>query len=279
MAGALPTGATLQLLPQAHPLCLEFLTAAELDAPAFVSLAAKHGFQRISLLVNPMPPYQDFDLLGDTAARRETRSRCEALGVSVDMIEAFNIEAGTDPRAFLPALESGASLGNRTINLLPRDDDEAQVRDCFAACCELADRFGFGVVTELSRRATLKTIPQAIRFFGSIGRPDVRVLLDTLHFFRYGGRVEDVREHCDWIGRIQLCDGPAEMPLEGQLAEARQHRLVPGDGELPLRELLAALPTGITIGIEVPNRDLSVDERIRRSRDATLKMLAAARPD
>lgn len=260
--------------PRSHPLCLEFLTAVDLDAPSFITLAAKHGFQRVSLLVNPMPPYQDFDLLGDTAARRETRQRCDDLGVTVDMIEAFNIQADTDATSFAPAMESGKVLGNGIINLLPRDEDEARVEDCFARACELADTFGFRVMTELSRRATLKTPSQAVRFFQRIGRPDVRILLDTLHFFRYCGTLEDVRAHRDWIGRVQLSDGPAEMPLADQLTEARQHRLIPGDGDLPLRSLLAEMPAGISIGIEVPNRDFSTDERVRRSREATLALLS-----
>ena len=262
--------------PRSHPLCLEFLTAVDLDAPAFISLAARHGFQRASLLVNPMPPYQDFHLLGDTTERRETRRRCADLGVTVDMIEAFNIQADTDATSFIPAMESGQVLGNDIINLLPRDEDEGRIEACFARACALADTFGFRVVTEISRRATLKTLPQAVQFFQRIGRPDVRILLDTLHFFRYGGTLEDVRTHRDWIGRVQLSDGPAQMPLADQLTEARQHRLIPGDGKLPLSALLAELPDGITIGVEVPNRDFSTDERVRRSREATLGLLSSS---
>lgn len=258
-----------------HPLCLEFLTAVDLDAPSFVTLAARHGFQRISLLVNPMPPYQDFDLLGDTAMRRETRRRCEDLGVTVDMIEAFNIQSDTKADSFVPAMESGACLGRPVINLLPRDEDEARIEEAFAGACALADRYGFPVMTEISRRATLKTLPQAVGFFKRIGRPDLRVVLDTLHFFRYGGTLAQVHEFRDWIGRIQISDGPANMPLADQLTEARQRRLIPGDGELPLRALLAALNPGLTIGIEVPNPDFSTEERVRRSRDATLALLAA----
>lgn len=256
------------------PLCLEFLTAVDLPAPDFVSLAARHDFRRISLLANPMPPYRDFDLLGDTVARRETRRRCNDLGIRLDMIEAFNIHADTDCASFRPALESGRYLGNDIINLLPRDESEDRVAEGFLRACEMADEFGYRVVTEISRRATLKTLPQAIAFFGRIGRPDVRVLLDTLHFFRFGGTVDIAREHRDWIGRLQLCDGPATMPDEEQLAEARQHRLVPGEGGLPLRELLAVIPSGITIGIEVPNRDYDTDERVRRSREGTIALLA-----
>jgi sugar phosphate isomerase/epimerase len=259
-------------------LCLEFLTAVDLDAPSFVSLAAQHGFRRISLLVNPMsPPYQDFDLLGNSATRQETRRRCEDLGIAVDMIEAFNIQADTNPLSFVPALESGAVLGRPVVNLLPRDDDEARIADGFAGACALADRYGFPVMTEISRRATLKTLPQAVSFFKRIGRPDLRVVLDTLHFFRFGGTLDQVREYRDWIGRIQISDGPAEMPLADQLTEARQRRLIPGDGALPLRELLAALNPGLTIGIEVPNPDFTTDERVRRSREATLALMTTVK--
>lgn len=259
---------------QEHLLCLEFLTAVDLDAPSFVSLAAGHGFRRVSLLVNPMsPPYQDFDLLGNSATRRETRRRCEDLGVAVDMIEAFNIQADTNPMSFVPALESGAVLGRPVINLLPRDEDEDRIADGFAGACLLADRYGFPVMTEISRRTTLKTLPQAVRFFQRIGRPDLRVVLDTLHFFRFGGTLDQVREYRDWIGRIQISDGPADMPQVDQLTEARQRRLIPGDGALPLRELLAAVKPGLVIGIEVPNPDFTTDERVRRSRAATLSLL------
>jgi hypothetical protein len=35
-------------------------------------------------------------------------------------------------------------------------------------------------------------------------------------------------------------------------SEARDNRLCPGEGDLPLAEFLAALPGGKTIGLEVP---------------------------
>ncbi len=35
-------------------------------------------------------------------------------------------------------------------------------------------------------------------------------------------------------------------------------RMVPGEGELPLSEILAALPDDIDIGLEVPQRSLAL---------------------
>ena len=71
---------------------------------------------------------------------------------------------------------------------------------------------------------------------------------------------------------VQLCDGPlatpetlelpAALPLgmtaDGSVlqVEARALRQVPGEGEFPLAELLAAVPVGTPISVEVPNAGL-----------------------
>ncbi len=80
------------------------------------------------------------------------------------------------------------------------------------------------------------------------------------------------------IARAQLSDGPAEMPPDRQFAEAIGDRLIPGEGALPLREFLAALPDGITVGLEVPMTSLQEqgvgpDERVRRTVTATRALL------
>ena len=37
------------------------------------------------------------------------------------------------------------------------------------------------------------------------------------------------------------------------MAEASEERVLPGEGEFPLRDILAALPAGVTVGVEVPS--------------------------
>jgi sugar phosphate isomerase/epimerase len=58
--------------------------------------------------------------------------------------------------------------------------------------------------------------------------------------------------------------------------EAVQHRLNPGDGQLPLRETLGALPEGIPISVEAPVAALAARppvERARASLEATRRLL------
>ena len=60
--------------------------------------------------------------------------------------------------------------------------------------------------------------------------------------------------------------GPTDTP--SLVREARTGRLLPGEGVLPLKELVAALPPGLPLAIEAPCRataDLPALERARRA--------------
>lgn len=65
------------------------------------------------------------------------------------------------------------------------------------------------------------------------------------------------------------------------LTEARTGRLFPGDGELPLPELLGALPAGASLAVESPVADLAgrtIGERTRLAHAALTGLLAKANP-
>ena len=50
----------------------------------------------------------------------------------------------------------------------------------------------------------------------------------------------------------QLCDAPAHLSDDEYLRRAMGDRLYPGDGELPVRAFMAALPEAMTCAIEAP---------------------------
>ena len=84
----------------------------------------------------------------------------------------------------------------------------------------------------------------------------------------------------DTIGYAQLCDAKFAFTQESYMNEARFERLVPGDGELPLADIVATLPSDIVLGLEIPmlsEAQAGVDavRRIGRCVEATRKLLAA----
>jgi hypothetical protein len=63
------------------------------------------------------------------------------------------------------------------------------------------------------------------------------------------------------------------------MEEAIFERMVPGEGELPLLDILSALPAGIVIEIEVPRRSLALAgvgpiDRLRPCVEAARRLLS-----
>ena len=68
--------------------------------------------------------------------------------------------------------------------------------------------------------------------------------------------------------------GPGDTPE--LIREARTGRLLPGEGTLPLAELVAALPDALPLAVEAPCRataDLPVVERAKRAHQALSVLL------
>ena len=239
-----------------YPLCLDFLTAVEAPPPELAALAAANGLSLIAIMVHPADGIPDFGLASDTSMRRNTRRRCRDLGVKIDMIEGFLLKPDTDIAGFRASLESGAWLEAQCVNVLLRDPDLSRLGDNLSAFCNLVGEYGMAVVTEWSRRTPLASPAEAAAFLAAT-RPNARLQLDSLHLFRAGFSASDLAALDPRIvGRAQLSDGPADMPLARQFEEALGERLVPGDGQLPLDGFVRALPAGTIIGIEVPMTSL-----------------------
>ena len=124
------------------------------------------------------------------------------------------------------------------------------------------------------------------------------LLLDALHFRRFGGTLEQLRSlDPGLLSYAQLCDAPLAPPNglprlrklpRGQFTdgtdvqlESRAMRLLPGDGELPLTGFLAALPEVMPISVEAPvlslRETLTPIEFGRRARQAVAQVLHARR--
>lgn len=269
--------------PVAQPgLGLAPLGFLELDPPALVEVAAAAGFRWVGLRTRAAVPggaEHPVPAAGALAAR--TRARLEATGVEVMQIELVQLARDTDVRGCRAMLEDGAALGASRVVATGDDPDERVVADRLAALCELAAEHRMTVDLEFMRFRALGTLAQALRVAALCGRPEVRVMVDALHLFRSGGGADDVRDAPPGrIGVCQLCDAPLDPPPAHALAaEAREGRLPPGAGGLPLAALIRALPPGTRFAAEVPLAGaagtLPALERARRIAAATRAVLAA----
>lgn len=154
--------------------------------------------------------------------------------------------------------------------------DEAA--EAFAAICDKAADQGLRANIEFLPAGGIKNIRTTAEIVRRAGRPNGGITLDTLHFYRGGSTVEDLRSlPASMIGLVQLSDAPATLH-ESIEVEMMTGRLLPGEGGLDLRAIVETLDAmGVTapIGVEVFSSKNMNDpvETISRSWMAALKSM------
>jgi sugar phosphate isomerase/epimerase len=147
-----------------------------------------------------------------------------------------------------------------------------------ARLAEAARSHGLWLALELMPYTAVNTLAKAHRMVASCRQTNLGLLIDALHLARAGGTPAEVAaippEH---ISYLQLCDAPAEVPPGLTLRqESLGARLYPGEGDLPLFELLDALPQGVVVDVETPvvaSQGLSTTERAGLALSATQRFL------
>jgi len=238
-------------------LGLEALTVFGMPPPAHVRLAAQLGCGHVSLALAPVPwkleAFPAWSLREDAALRRELQQALRDTGVTIPVAEGYSVRAGVDARSFATDLDLLATLGVRHINGVCMERDLARGLEQLGIAADLAAERDMGFVLEFAPPHTIASLEQALAAIRQLGRRNLRLVVDAMHFFRSGGSVDALRAvPRELIGHVQLCDVPRTPPHDEYLKEACFERRVPGDGELPLAEFCAALPPDVGIGLEVP---------------------------
>jgi sugar phosphate isomerase/epimerase len=264
-------------------LALGFLSVFALPPVEFVNLAADLECQHISTIVQGQPlvplDFPPFSLK-DAALRKELLAAMNDRGVSISLGDGFLVLPGADMRNFCSDLDVLAELGVPRINVVSLDPDLRRTFDQFAALTELGAQRNIETDVEPVPGLTIGDLPTALVALDDVGRPDFRLLIDTMHLVRSGSSAADLSaldpQH---IGYAQLNDTTLQPRIDNYMEEAMYERMVPGEGELPLRDILAALPPDIVIELEVPRRSLALAgvspiDRLRPCVDAARRLLA-----
>lgn len=237
-----------------RPLTLAPLGFLELDPPALLVAAGAAGFTSVGLRVAPaVPGGVHYPLPAGSRALAETLARMEETGLSVLQVELVELARGTNVEAVRPLLETAAAIGASRV-VATGDDEDAVVAERLGELAVLAAEHGLAVDLEFMRFRALGSLPQALGVVEASGQDNVAVVVDALHLARSGGTPADVgAADPGRLAVLQLSDAPALAPAD-LAVEAREDRLLPGEGALPLRELVAALPAHGMLAVEVPTR-------------------------
>lgn len=258
------------------PLGLAALTVLDAAPPEHIELAERHGFDTVGFRLLPAAPGTTaYPLHEDPAALREVAARLADSAVSLFDVEIIRIAADFDAAAYQPLLEASAVLGARAVLVAGDDSDLARLTGSYAALAQLCAQYGIAASLEFMPWTAVPDARTAVAIVGQADGPARSVLVDTLHAGRSATTLDDLRAiPAQWVHYAQLCDG--SMPTPGTDAElirqAREERLVPGEGGLDLVGMWSALPAGTPISVELPNEP----QRRAMGTAAWLDRLAAA---
>jgi sugar phosphate isomerase/epimerase len=230
----------------------------------YVKAARDAGYDGVGLRLQKSPQFPIDPIVGDAPLIRDIKHVLDDAGMDVLDILAFYVQPPHRVEEFEPALAVAAEFGARFLLTQSNDSDWSRMRDNIGRFCCLAERYKLTPIIEyVPNRALLTTLKAAIKLAQEIGRHDLPILIDPLHLIRSEGKPGDLKKvDAKHFPYAQMSDGLL-APGEPDLALAQKLgagvRRMPGDGVLPLREIFAALPSGIDISIEViMERDPSI---------------------
>jgi sugar phosphate isomerase/epimerase len=136
---------------------------------------------------------------------------------------------------------------------------------------------------EFLPESAIPDLAAALRIVQAVAADNLAVMFDTWHFARSGGTVAQLAQVPGrLIGAVQISD--RREPAPGTSYAPMSGRLLPGEGELPLIELLRVLmarAAPATVGVEVFSdelRALPAAEVARRVAASTATVFAQALP-
>ena len=259
-----------------NELSLANLSVADAGPLELLDAAAAAGFDSVNLWLVPPPAMAAFTVkcgatvpvVGDARLMREINRRVAATGVGIFETSCGWLSPTFDPSETGRVLDTMAQIGTRRVSLVGWDGDRGRLVANLAALCADAATYGFAVTLEFMPYSAVRTVADAAGVLAAVAAPNLDVLVDALHLARSGGTPADLRLlDPGRIGVLQLCDAPAIGPPAERLRdESVNRRRYPGEGELPLDDLLAAVPADIVIEIEIPAAEHAAEPIAERAR-------------
>lgn len=271
---------------QDNRIGIEFISTFNMHPVEMVELAAELSCRHISLALAPMPTklidYPQWSLRDDKSLRRDLLQALQDHDVDISTGECYMIRPGADFRdSARTDLEVMRGLNIKRVNIVSLDPDWSRSIDQCGVLVEMADALGMETTLEFGPLlGAFTNLQSALCGLAAINKPNFRLVVDAMHFFRSGGSVADLTKlDPDRIGLVQLCDVPVVSKFEHYMYEAQYERLPPGQGELPLQELLQAVPRDVVVGLELPMLALAKSgvgacERLQDAVAVTRKLLA-----
>ncbi len=259
---------------------LAYLTAHRCTPAEAVVMAAELGYGFVGLRLWPNAPgAPQQHLIGRPEAMKDTLAAVRETGVGVFDLEIIRIGEQFDPHAWDALYDAGSALGARAILVAGDDPDEGRLAASYAHLCEVMAPYDLTADLEFMPWTAVPHARAALRVVRNAGSPsNAGILIDALHVGRSATTLDDLRAlPRELLHYAQICDALAgtHFSTEQLIHTARCERLLPGEGSIDLRGLMAALPADLPISVEIVHHER---EKQTDARQWASQCLAASRP-
>lgn len=211
-----------------------------------------------------------------------TRALAETGLCALDL-EVVWFKPGEDASVHDAMVEIALELGARNLLCVSSEPDITTTKRRLEHLCRRAEQGNLRVVLEFLAITEINSLQVALQVVRDVAHPAGGILVDTLHLLRTGSAAQDLRDiDRQLMPYLQLCDATAALAdgsPEGLLEDALYLRRLPGDGALPLRDILAQVDPHLPLSMEIRSRELMqrfADDAVGRARavfDATQRFL------
>ena len=246
------------------PLCINTSTIRPTPFLDKIKIAAETGYDAIEVWINELEEYEEGG--GDLKALGQ---QIKDMGLYVPNVIGLWGAMPEGEEAFEQSLEATrtrmrrcAAVGSEFVAAIPAPDREDFSPEwgvhCYKRLLEIGrNEYGLNVAFEfVGFFKGIHRLGQASAIALDVNDPGACLIADTFHLFRGDSGFKGIRHlDGDFIANFHWNDVPGDVPREEQ---GDEHRIYPGDGILPLTDVLKDLKTigyRRTLSLEMFNRD------------------------
>jgi 2-keto-myo-inositol isomerase len=230
-------------------LCLNGATIMRSPLTADFEIAAECGFSALEIWAGKLEAHLEHHTLADV------RAKARALGITpwcINSIEDITFRDADGRKDLLAEVErmaaAGRYMGAPSIVVVPgqqpgglafnRNESINDAVEALVAMSEAAAEVGLAFEFLGKPGCAVPRLDMAIEIIERTDRANVGMVIDTFHFYAGGSRLDDItRVPVDRLFVLHL-NGCEDLP-KSELTDA--HRLYPGEGAIPLQEILSTL--------------------------------------
>jgi sugar phosphate isomerase/epimerase len=231
-----------------NPIVLAPTSLVRATPTEYIDAAVQAGYDGVGLrlFASPGVDYAAFyPIAGDPAMEREVTAKLRDTNLKVYDILSFYMQPETDIDGMAPALEYGAEIGAQYALVIGDDPDWKRQVDNFGRFCALAAQYGLEASVEAPvTQRHVNRLERALNLIKESGAQNAVICLDPYHFNHVGDTADMIRaEDPRLFPYTQIDDGKADPPPP-------KGRCAPGEGVVPLADILDALKPNLPLSLE-----------------------------